>query len=94
MCLDRQQESKSSADTLADCKAAAARDLAEVRKQAQEQQRQAGSQAQVKLAAAQEAREKLQAQMAKLQDSNGGLHRRLSDAHNKVCGLAVHEEFL
>ena len=81
----RQQESKASANSLSDCKAAAARELAEVRKQAQEQQQQAGGEAQVKLAAVQAAREKLQAQADQLQKSNRSLHQRLADAHGKVC---------
>ncbi len=81
----RQQEGKASADSLADLKASAARELAEVRKQAKEQLQQSGSEAQVKLAAVQSAREALQGQVEKLQDSNGVLHQQLADAHGKVC---------
>ena len=83
MC--RQQEGKASADSLADLKASAARELAEVRKQAKEQLQQSGSEAQVKLAAVQSARMALQGQVEKLQDSNGALHQQLADAHGKVC---------
>lgn len=83
MC--RQQEGKASADSIADLKASAARELAEVRKQAKEQLQQSGGEAQVKLAAVQSAREALQGQVEKLQDSNGALHQQLADAHGKVC---------
>lgn len=81
----RQQEGRASAASLADLKASAARELAEVRKQAKEQLQQSGGEAQVKLAAVQSAREALQGQVEKLQDSNGALHQQLADAHGKVC---------
>jgi len=81
----RQQEGRASADSLADLKASAARELAEVRKQAKEQLQQSGNEAQVKLAAVQSAREALQGQVEKLQDSNVALHQQLADAHGKVC---------
>ena len=38
----------------------------------------------MKLAAAQAAREKLQGQLDKAQESNGSLHKQLADAHGKV----------
>ncbi|KAA6420195.1 MAG: hypothetical protein FRX49_09858, partial [Trebouxia sp. A1-2] len=85
----RQQEGKASADSLADLKASAARELAEVRKQAKEQLQQSGSEAQVKLAAVQSARMALQGQVEKLQDSNGALHQQLADAHGKIESQAV-----
>ncbi len=81
----RQQEGRASADSLADLKASAAQELAEVRKQAKEQLQQSGGEAQVKLAAVQAAREALQGQVEKLQDSNVALHQQLADAHGKVC---------
>lgn len=81
----RQQEGKAGADSLADLKASAAQELAEVRKQAKEQLQQCGGEAQVKLAAVQSAREALQGQVQKLQDSNVALHQQLADAHGKVC---------
>ena len=92
MC--RQQEGKASADSLADLKASAAQELAEVCKQAKEQLQQSGGEAQVKLAAVQSAREALQGQVEKLQDSNGALHQQLADAHGKVrtcCRLYMHK---
>ena len=82
--LHRQHEAKESANSIADLKAAWAQELAEVKRQAQEQQQQASSEAQVKLSAAQASRDKLQAQVDKLQESNGSLHKQLADAHGKV----------
>ena len=90
----RQQEGKAGADSLADLKASAAQELAEVRKQAKEQLQQSGGEAQVKLAAVQSAREALQGQVEKLQDNNGALHQQLADAHGKVrtcCRLYMHK---
>ncbi len=87
--LCREQESKANADSLADLKAASARELTEARRQAQEQQQQSGSEAQVKLAAAHSAREKLQVQVDQLQSGNGQLHQQLADAHGKVLLFCV-----
>lgn len=56
-----------------------------MKRQAQEQQQQASSEAQVKLSAAQAIRDKLQAQVDKVQESNASLHKQLADAHGKVC---------
>ena len=78
------------ADCLADLKACAGHELAEVRKQAQEQQQQSSNEAQVKLAAAHSARDKLQGQVEQLQNSNGALHHQLGDAHGKVCSICHH----
>lgn len=86
--LHRQQEARDSANSMADMKAAWAQELAEVKRQAQGQQQQASSEAQVKLAAAQASRDKLQAQVDRIQESNGSLHKQLADAHGKVCVCA------
>ena len=83
--LHRQQEARDSADSMVDLKAAWAQEVAEVKRQAEEQQQQASSEAQVKLAAAQASRDKLQAQVDRTQESNSSLHKQLADAHGKVC---------
>ena len=71
---------------MTDMKAAAAGELAEARRQAQELQQQSSSEAQVKLAAAHSARDRLQMQVETLQGSNAALHQQMADAHGKVCG--------
>ena len=86
--LHRQQEVRDSADSIADLKASWGQRLAEVQRQAEEQQQQASMEAQVRLAAVQASRDKLQAQLDQTQNSNGALHKQLADAHGKV-GVCV-----
>ena len=78
--MPREREGKASGDSVAELKAAAAREVAGVREEALEQLQQA----QVKLAAAHKAGETLQGRLEELQAANGLLHRQLADAHGKV----------